>query len=133
MSSRSQSNFQANASAVPKKKVIFNAAPVAAHLGRLKAAHEAALAAAQAEGKEAKDGGAWWRPALRFGWYPLRKAGQGTQWGSVDYTDEAGLSGRLVVRINGERHSGQIMPCTDEGVARLTAKQKNSKYKLEKR
>ena len=112
-----------NTAASAAKKVIFNAAAVAARLGALKAA-------AVADGKEDT---AWWTPALKIEWVQPRKGNNGTQWASVSYTDENGVSGRLVVRINGERHTGQIMPSTDAGVAELAAKVKNPNVKVEKR
>lgn len=104
------------------KKVIFNAAAVARHLGGLKAAAEAA-------GEE----GPWWADALAFDWTSSRKGANGTQWLSVTYTDNAGVSGRLVVRISGERHTGQIMPNTDQGVAELAMRAKNPKAQIKKR
>jgi len=104
----------------PAAKPIFNAHAVAARLAALKAA---------AESEEAR----WWTPALKFEWVQPRKGNNGTQWTSVSYTDENGVSGRLVVRINGERHSGQIMPSTDAGLAELTLKVKNPKVALKKR
>ena len=112
-----------NAASSASKKVISNARDVAARLGALKAA-------AVADGKEDS---AWWLPALKFDWVQPRKGNNGTQWASITYIDENGISSRLVIRINGERHTGQIMPSTDAGVAELAAKVKNPNVKVEKR
>jgi hypothetical protein len=104
------------------KKVIFNATEVSARLAALKAA-----------AADAAEGFAWWAPALSIEWSSIRKGNKGTSWISVFYTDAVGVTGRLIVRINGERHTGQIMPATDAGVAELAARVKNPNSKVEKR
>jgi hypothetical protein len=111
---------RAPTAAAKPANVIFNAPAVKARLGALKAA---------AENEDA----VWWTPALSFEWGSTRKGAEGTQWLSVYYTDENGVRGRLVMRIIGETHVGQIMPNTDAGVAELNAAAKNSKVKYEKR
>jgi hypothetical protein len=100
-------------------KVIFDAAEVAPRLEGLKAA--------------AEPNARWWAPALRFEFNSGRKGAGGTQWFSLYYTDSNGLTGPLVLRINGERHTGQIMPSTAEGVAELMMSLKNPQYKIEER
>ena len=123
------SNYQSASKSQPvsrsqnNKRVIFNARAVA---DRLKSLRDAAVA----EGLEES---AWWAPALNFEWAQLRKGNNGTQWGSVTYTGEDGISGRLTVRINGERHTGRIMPNTDDGVAEIARQVKNPNVKIEKR
>jgi len=109
--------------ATARSKVIFNTAPVGAHLAELKSA-------ALAEGKEDSH---WWTGTLDFDWASTRKGNNGTQWLNVSYTDENGLKGRIIARINGERHTGQIMPGTEQGVADLAARSKNPNAKIEKR
>jgi hypothetical protein len=104
------------------KKVIFNAPAVAARLGELQRAAD-----------DGKEDAPWWAPALRFEWASARKGNNGTQWVSVYYTDELGVKGRLIVRVNGERHTGQIMPTTDAGVAEMARTAKNPNMKIEKR
>ena len=106
------------------KKVIFNASDVAQRLNSLM--NEAVESG---KGEEFP----WWEPALGFEWGNFRKGNNGTQWANVCYTDEKGITGRLVVRINGERHSGQIMPSNDAGVSELAARTKNPNVKIEKR
>lgn len=112
-----------NTASAAAKKVIFNAPDVAARLAALKKA-------AVEDGKEES---AWWTPALKIEWTSLRKGNNGTQWVSVSFTDGNGVTGRLIVRINGERHTGQIMPASDAGVAELAARVKNPNAKIEKR
>ena len=100
------------------EKSFFKAPDVAARLAALKKA-------AVEDGKEES---AWWTPALTFEWSSLRKPnngkGNGTQWVSVNFTDAAGTTARLIVRVNNERHTGQIMP-TEAGVAKLAAQNPN--------
>lgn len=112
-----------NTASAAAKKVIFNAPDVAARLAALKKA-------AVEDGKEES---AWWTPALKIEWTSLRKGNNGTQWVSVSFTDANGVTGRLIVRINGERHTGQIMPASEAGVAELAARVKNPNAKIEKR
>jgi hypothetical protein len=100
----SQFNSSKN-SAQGRKKIIFNTSEVAKHFSELKAS-----------GRDS-----WWTGVLSFDWGAFRKGGNGTHWANVNYTDAAGVSGRLILRINGERHSGQIMPKTEAGVAELRA------------
>jgi hypothetical protein len=135
------------------KKAIYNATAVAAHLSGLrdaaievlyeKMSSEARLEAQKA-GQEFDEASLeitedeiaktrWWAGVLKFEWSAPRKGGNGTQWVSSQYTDAAGVAGPLVVRINGERHCGQIMPTTDEGLAELVAKAKNAKAVFKKR
>jgi hypothetical protein len=104
-------------------KVIFNAAAVAARLGALRAK-------AVEDGKE---DARWWEPALEFGWAAVRAAGQGTQWCNVTYTDDHNVSGWLNLRINGEKHTGTIMPLTDAGCAEMAAQIKNPKVVIKPR
>lgn len=112
-----------NTDTAAAKQVIFNAPDVAARLAALKKG-------AVEDGKEES---AWWAPALKIEWTSIRKGNNGTQWASVSFTDANGVTDRLVVRINGERHSGQIMPASDAGVAELAARVKNPNAKVEKR
>lgn len=112
-----------NTAAAAAKKVIFNAPAVAARLAAVR------KTATEADGEEAH----WWKGVLDFEWASARKGNNGTQWVSVSYKDENGVHGRLVVRINGERHTGQIMPSTDSGVAEMAARVKNPNVKVEKR
>jgi hypothetical protein len=105
------------------KKVIFNAPVVAARLNALRAA---AVEAGEEESQ-------WWKDALTFEWSGSRKGNNGTQWSSVNFKDDTGVSGRLIVRINSERHTGTIMPSTDEGLADMATKVKNPKFALKKR
>jgi hypothetical protein len=132
--SQAQRKSAAGASAGKPKKFITNARAIATRLQKLK---QAAVDLAIDEGKEGSDleGIRWWQPALEFEWYSVRKGNQGTQWLNVNYTDASGNKGRLAIRVSGERHIGQIMPKTDEGVAELlaTKKSKNSEVKIEKR
>lgn len=105
-------------------KVIFNASDVAARLADLKNA-------ARLAGKE---DGPWWAPALMFDWAGIRPGNKGTQWVGIRFTDAASVSGRLSrLRINGERHIGQIMPASAAGVAELSAQNKNPNVKIEQR
>jgi hypothetical protein len=115
--------YKASSKPASAKNVIFNAAAVAE---RLSALRSVAVAAGQEESR-------WWEPALAFDWTSVRAGNNNTQWASVTYTDEAGVAGRLVVRFNGERHTGQIMPITDKDVAELTAKSKNPNMRFQKR
>lgn len=115
----SQQRKAPSSNAKPPAKTIFNARAVADRLADLKAAGD--------------EDSRWWTPALKFDWASARKGNNGTQWFSVNYTDENGIRGRLIVRINGEKHVGQIMPSTDAGVAELSQKIKNPKITLKKR
>ena len=116
--------FQQRKSTNNAAKVIFNASDVATRLAGLKEA-------ARLAGKE---DGAWWAPALKIDWAGIRPGGKGTQWASILFTDAAGVSGRLSrLRINGERHIGQIMPASAAGVAELSAQNKNPNVKIEQR
>jgi hypothetical protein len=100
----------------PSRKIIFKAKAVAAHLRKLRA--------------EANPE-SWWKSAIKFDWTTEpRKGANGTQWISITYTDEQGVTGRLNLRIIGERHTGQIMPNTDAGVSELAGR---SKATIEKR
>jgi len=112
-----------NTASAAAKKVIFNAPDVAARLAALK----------KAAVEDGKEDSAWWAPALKIEWTSLRKGNNGTQWVSVSFTDANGVTGRLIVRVNGERHTGQIMPASDAGVAELAARVKNPNAKIEKR
>lgn len=105
------------------KNVIFNALAVAVRLAALK---KAAVDAGHEDSR-------WWKDALEFEWASTRKGNNGTQWASVNYTDENGTRSRLVVRINGERMTGRIMPNTDAGVAELIAELKNPNIQIKKR
>jgi hypothetical protein len=105
------------------KKVIFNAPVVAARLNALRAA---AVEAGEEDSQ-------WWKDALTFEWSGSRKGNNGTQWSSVNFKDDTGVSGRLIVRINSERHTGTIMPSTDEGLADMAMRVKNPKFALKKR
>jgi hypothetical protein len=95
-----------NKSGPPAKKTIFNAAAVVARLSALKE-------------KATEEGAKWWKPAIEFEWSACRKGNNGTQWVAIYYKDADAVKGRLVLRIAGERHVGQIMPSTDDGVAEL--------------
>jgi hypothetical protein len=106
------------------KKIIFNAFTLADHLGALKRA-------SIADGAE--EGFAYWKNVLDFEFTSVRKGGNGTQWVSVYYTDVNGVRGRPIVRINGEKQNGLMMPGTDAGVAELVASLKNPNTKVEKR
>jgi hypothetical protein len=101
------------------RKTIFNANSVASHLDALKAA--------------SGDTETWWEPVLKFEWNSIRSGGNSTQYLSAVYTDTAGVSGQLKLRINSEVHVGQIMPNTDAGVAELAARVKNPDMKVERR
>lgn len=103
-----------------QKKIIFNADAVARHLMGLR---DGAL----------DESSKWWANVLRFDWTSLRKGNNGTQWANVTYTDETGVSGRLIMRIKGERQNGMIMPNTDAGVAEMAARVKSPNVKVEKR
>jgi hypothetical protein len=105
------------------KNVIFNALAVAV---RLESLRKAAVDAGREDSQ-------WWKAALEFEWASPRKGNNGTQWVSVNYTDENGTKSRLVVRINGERQTGRIMPNTDAGVAELIAELKNPNVQIKKR
>ena len=96
--------------------MIFSTPAVAAHLAAVHAAGDAA--------GEAK----WWAPVLRFDLSTVRKGNQGTNWCTVYYTDEAGVSAPLKLRVRDECHSGMIMPNTEAGLAELTAAAKNPKF-----
>jgi hypothetical protein len=102
----------------PAKKVITDAAALVAHLNGLKA--------------EAGEDGKWWKGVIEIEWSQVRKGGNNTGWISVFYTNPQRLRSRLVVRFTGERHTGQIMPNTDAGVAELAARV-NAKVRVEKR
>jgi len=104
----------------PTSNVIFNADKVAARLRALKAS---------ATDEES----IWWASALAFDWDVVRPGNEGTKWLSIHYTDENGVRARLVIRVRGESHVGQIMPLTDAGLAELTSNSKNTKRQLEKR
>jgi hypothetical protein len=139
--------------AAKPKKAIFDARTVAVRLDTLRQAAiealyqktlEEARAAATAAGQEFDEASVeiteedigkthWWGQALKFDWSSARKGGNGTQWVSNEYRDAAGVAGPLVVRINGERHCGTIMPITDEGVAELAARVKNPNVTIKKR
>lgn len=139
--------------AAKPKKAIFNAMDVAGRLDALRQeaieeCHrqmvEDARTAAQQAGQEFDEGSVeiteddvvrtrWWSSALKFEWSAARKGGNGTQWVSTEYRDAAGVAGPLVIRVNGERHCGQIMPLTDEGVAELAAQVKNPNVTIKKR
>lgn len=112
-------------------KVIFNTAAVAAHLTAVKAA----VYAAAPDGHE--DEIAWWKSpkqVIIFDWQSPRKGNNGTQWVTINYNDEHGVTGSLVLRFNGEKHTGQIMPLSDSGLAELTANKKSaSSVTFEKR
>jgi hypothetical protein len=118
---------QQGANSAQDKKVIFKASAVAPHLSKLKA--EAAAKAAANGGDE----GRWWADVLKFDFTNVRAGANSTKWSSVEYTDENGVTARLLVRIAGEKHTGQIMPTTDAAVAELAAKIKNPQIKIEKR
>ena len=100
-------------------RIIHNAADVAQHLASLKEA--------------AEEGAAWWTGVLDFQFGVMRKAGNGTQFGSVNYTTPEGVHSRLVVRVTGEVHSGQIMPLTEAGVAELSAARPKGEFKVRDR
>lgn len=103
------------------KKVIFNASEVASRLRALK----------QAAIESGKEDSEWWAPALNFEWSSVpRKGNNGTQWMNVNYTDASGVKGKLVVRINGEKHVGQIMPNDAAEAAELAARTKNPNVKI---
>lgn len=95
-----------------KTSPIYNADAVADHLERLKA--------------EAKEDDMWWTSALKFRFEAVRKS-EATGWFDVNYTSEAGVTGRLRVRILGERHSGQILPNTEDGLAEVASRFKGKK------
>jgi hypothetical protein len=116
-------------------KVIFNAENVFKHLQRLKAAAEAKAAEdAKTAGREGDiEVPPWWPSALAFDWADVRKGGNGTFWMSVNYTDERKRCAPLIIRFHDEKHTGQIMPTTEEGVAELARQMKNSDYKIEPR
>ena len=114
------SNQQRNAKgAAAQKKTIFNAADAAGHLKAIKQAANGATN--------------WWKGVLDFGWAGKHPGNNGTQWVPIEYTDKANVKGRLLVRISGERHIGQIMPNTDQGVADLAARVKNKEVQIKKR
>lgn len=101
------------------KAAIFNAHDVAAHLGGLKTS--------------AAGSSRWWAGALRIEWENIRRpSGSATAWCSVFYTDSNKVTDRLVLRIRGEGHTGQIMPASDAGLAALVSRSKpnpNVQYK----
>lgn len=99
-------------------KVIFNATSVAAHFKALKAA---------------ADREDWWRPALNIEWHITPRSSANCGWTSIYYTDESGIHGKLILRVNNERCIGSIMPNTDAGVAELTATNRNPKFTPKKR
>lgn len=74
----------------------------------------------------------WWKKAIKIEWNNIRKGNNSTLWSSIVYTDSDGVSGNLVLRLIGERHSGQIMPNTDAALAELVASS-NASRKFEKR
>jgi len=109
------SQFRKNNS-TSSKKIIFNANDVAERLETLK--------------NNNQDNTVWWTSALKFEWNCVRKGNNGTQWISIKYTDANGVTGSLVIRVNGEVHTGQIMPAGYAEVAILAAR---SKQNIEKR
>lgn len=110
------SQFRKNNSTSSAKKIIFNANDVAERLNTLK--------------NNSQENTVWWTSALKFEWNCVRKGNNGTQWISIKYTDANGVTGSLVIRVNGEVHTGQIMPAGDAEVAILAAR---SKQNIEKR
>jgi hypothetical protein len=100
-------------------RTIFNVAPVAA---RLRALRQAAI-------DDGKEDSRWWAPALAFEWAP-RSGANGTQWTNLNYTDEHNTTGRLFLRVSGEKHTGQIMPLTEDGCAEMAKLIKNPKVKV---
>ena len=121
--SKTTSTSNAAGTARTARKVIFNASEVARRLATLR--NDAI--------NNGQEDTAWWRPAFSIDWTNPRKGNNGTQWVNVTFTDANGVNGRLVVRINGERHVGQIMPASDAGVAELAARSTNPNSKIEKR
>jgi len=114
----------------PRSKVIYNAGPVGRHLAALKAKHEAA---STEESKDATNTRPWWYGVIDIEWPNPRKSST-TQWISIYYTDETGVRSKLFMRINGERHNGQIMPTTDKELAELmAASNKNHERSFKKR
>lgn len=101
--------------------VIFNAREVADHLESLKA--------------NAIEGSRWWAPAIKFDWHEIRRPqGSATSWVSIHYTAASKVTGRLVLRILNEGHTGQIMPCSDRELAALvSASKSNQKVQYKKR
>jgi len=101
--------------------VIFNAREVADHLEGLKA--------------NAAEGSRWWAPAVKFDWHEIRRPqGSATSWVSIHYTAASKVTGRLVLRILKEGHTGQIMPCSDRELAALvSASKSNQKVQYKKR
>lgn len=102
------------------KKIIFNASQVAARLSALKAA-------------SSEEGAAWWKPAIDIEWYVPPRSSANCGWITINYIDEAGVKGRLMLRVNGEKHIGQMMPNTDAGVAEMAAANKNPMFAPKKR
>jgi hypothetical protein len=99
-------------------KVIFNASEVYDRLANLKA--------------EAGDDPHWYRPAITFETGKVRPGKSGSKWSDVIFNDGK-KSGSLRMRLKGERHTGQIMPITDEEVTRLQALNKNPNRAIKKR
>ena len=87
------------------KKVIFNASSAVLHLRAVRAA--------------ANEEPLWWSGVFHQDWASTRKGSNGTQWVNFSYTDASGVSGRTIMRVKGERHTGRIMPATDAGIAEV--------------
>ena len=75
----------------------------------------------------------WWQNVFTFGFDKVRNSASNTKWCTTFYTDRKGFSSPLNIRIAGEKHIGQILPNTDENVAKLNEKKKNSKKVYTKR
>jgi hypothetical protein len=75
----------------------------------------------------------WWSGVLTIKWDEVRDGNHGTKWIPIYFTDKTGVTARLITRINGEKHSGYIMPNTQEGLNEMTKMINNPKYDLKLR
>jgi hypothetical protein len=107
-------------SGAPKKNVV-SAKAAAAYLRKLKTA--------------APEGSRWWTRAVEIEWSTTRKGNNGTAWSTIYFTTEEGVRAPLTLRITAERHTGQLMPKSDAGLAELmqTQKPRPNARPLEKR
>lgn len=103
-----------------EQRMIWNCKDVRIHLERVKAEKTAAGVAR------------WWENVLIFFGATGRPGQFQTMWFELNYVDEAGVKGQLMLRVLGEKHIGMIMPTTDDELQRIMAETK-SKWPLKKR